>query len=101
KVATESGFSHVGDVIHYTIVATNTGNVTLHNVTVTDPQVTDLLCVPSDPDTTRAHSRPCHCTASHIISQADLDAGHSFNEACVDDNSVSGPISNQTSASEV
>ena len=29
KVATETGYSHVGDVIHYTIVATNDGNVTL------------------------------------------------------------------------
>ena len=29
KVATESSFDAVGDVIHYTIVATNTGNMTL------------------------------------------------------------------------
>ena len=46
KVATEEIFDAVGDVIHYTIVATNTGNVTLHNVTVTDPSVSGLICTP-------------------------------------------------------
>ena len=40
KVATEASYDAVGEVIHYTIVATNDGNVTLHNVTVTDPNVT-------------------------------------------------------------
>ena len=35
KVATEQADS-VGDVINYTIVATNTGNVTLASVTVAD-----------------------------------------------------------------
>ena len=39
KAATEANYDAVGDVIHYTIVATNDGNVTLHNVTVTDPNV--------------------------------------------------------------
>ena len=29
KVATETSYSAVGDVIHYTIVATNDGNMTL------------------------------------------------------------------------
>ena len=37
KVATEQSFDAVGDVINYTIVATNTGNVTLASVSVTDP----------------------------------------------------------------
>src|SRR5436189_127063 len=38
KVATESGYSAVGQVIHYTIVASNDGNTTLAAVTVTDAQ---------------------------------------------------------------
>jgi len=49
KVATESGFDSLDDVIHYTITATNTGNVTLHNVNVTDSQVSNLNCVPAVP----------------------------------------------------
>ena len=37
KDATEASYNAVGQVIHYTIVATNTGNTTLAAVTVTDP----------------------------------------------------------------
>ena len=37
KVATESSFNAVGQTIHYTIVAKNTGNTTLAAVTVTRP----------------------------------------------------------------
>jgi hypothetical protein len=32
KTATESTFAAVGDVLNYTIVVTNTGNVTLNNI---------------------------------------------------------------------
>src|SRR5206468_206010 len=39
-------YSHVGDVIHYTIVATNDGNTTLAAVTVTDPNASNLSCTP-------------------------------------------------------
>src|SRR5439155_866281 len=83
KVATESGFSAVGDVIHYTIVATNDGNVTLHNVDVTDSQVSNLVCVPATPVTNLAPAGTINCTASHTITQADLDAGSFYNQACV------------------
>ena len=41
KDATETSYDAVGDVINYTIVATNDGNVTLANVTVTDPNVSE------------------------------------------------------------
>ena len=36
KAATETNYNAVGQVIHYTIVATNDGNTTLAAVTVTD-----------------------------------------------------------------
>src|SRR5204863_9290231 len=82
---TESGFSAVNDVIHYTITATNNGNVTLHNVVVTDSEVTDLVCSPATPVTDLAPGDSIDCTASHTIVQADLDAGHFYNQACTDD----------------
>ncbi|MBI3750063.1 MAG: DUF11 domain-containing protein [Chloroflexi bacterium] len=85
KVATEDGFSAVGDVIHYTITATNTGNVTLHNVDVTDSQVSDLVCVPTVPVADLGPGEQIDCTASHTIDQGDLDAGSFYNQACVDD----------------
>src|SRR5258706_5378235 len=85
KVATESGYSKLGDVIHYTIKATNTGNVTLHNVDVTDSQVSNLNCTPAVPVASLAPGASITCTASHTITQADLDAGTFYNQACVDD----------------
>ncbi len=89
KIATESGYNEIGDVIHYTITATNSGNVTLHDVLVTDPNVLDLLCTPDNPVADLAPGDSIVCTATHTITQADLDAGSVFNQACVDD--VEGP----------
>src|SRR6185295_10007998 len=85
KTATELSYDAVGDVIHYTIVATNDGNVTLHNVTVTDPNATGLSCTPATPAAALAPGASMNCTASHTVVLADLDAGHYYNQACVDD----------------
>src|SRR5207244_3638712 len=84
KVATESGYKAVGDVIHYMIQATNDGNTTLAAVTVTDAQVTDLICMP-DNGSPLAPGASLNCTASHTIVLADIDAGSFYNKACVDD----------------
>src|SRR5205814_1628270 len=73
------------DVIHYTVVATNDGNTTLSNVTVTDAQVSNLSCSPSNPVASLAPGSSLTCSASHTIVQADVDAGSFFNQACVDD----------------
>jgi uncharacterized repeat protein (TIGR01451 family) len=85
KNATESTYDSVGDVIHYTITATNTGNVTLHNVVVTDPNAANLVCVPATPVSSLAPGASIDCTADHTVTQADIDAGHYLNTACVDD----------------
>jgi uncharacterized repeat protein (TIGR01451 family) len=90
KVAAEASYSKVGDVIHYTIVATNDGNVTLASVTVTDPQVSDLSCTPAN-GSSLAPGAAMNCTASHTITQADLDAGSFYNQACVDDGPKGAP----------
>src|SRR5206468_2279000 len=84
KDATESTYDSVGDVIHYTITATNTGNTTLASVTVTDPNASGLLCTPANGSSPLHGALPI-CTASHTITQADIDAGSYLNTACVDD----------------
>ena len=40
------GFAATGDVVNYTLLVTNTGNVTLTGITVTDPMLGELdrLC---------------------------------------------------------
>ena len=83
KDATEDSFSAVGDVIHYTITATNDGNTTLASVTVTDPNATGLACTPAN-GSPLAPGAALSCTASHTVTQADIDAGHYLNTACVD-----------------
>ena len=81
---TETSFNAVGQVLHYTIVAKNVGNTTLAAVTVTDPGVTGLSCTPAN-GSSLAPGASMTCTATHTVTQADLDAGHYANTACVDD----------------
>jgi hypothetical protein len=80
--AQETGYSAVGDVIHYDITATNTGNVS-QDLSVADSQVSDLSCTPAS-GSSLAPGASLSCTASHTIIQADIDAGSFNNEACVD-----------------
>ncbi|MEZ5191695.1 MAG: hypothetical protein R2734_03700 [Nocardioides sp.] len=66
-----------GDTISYSLVVTNTGNVTLTGVTVTDPTVGPVSC----PVTTLAPGVSVTCTATYTLTQADVDAGHVANTA--------------------
>ena len=49
KTADVEEVDEIGDVIHYTIAVSNTGNITLSGVTVTDPLIQDSL-TPRDLD---------------------------------------------------
>jgi uncharacterized repeat protein (TIGR01451 family) len=80
KTATESSYDAVGDVLTYTLVATNTGNVTLTDVTITDPKLGTLSCDSAAP-VTLAPGAKLTCTGSYAITQADLDAGKVDNTA--------------------
>ena len=97
KVATVNdggdGVANLGDTITYAFTVTNTGNVTLTNVTLSDPGVTvsggpiASLAVGASDSTT--------FTASHTFVQADLDAGSFTNSATItgtdpDGNPVTG-----------
>ncbi|MDD5151411.1 MAG: gliding motility-associated C-terminal domain-containing protein, partial [Flavobacterium sp.] len=74
-----NGVTNVGDAINYTFVVTNTGNVTLTNVTVTDPNAT----VTGGPLASLAvgASNSTTFTAVHTVTQADIDAGYVYNLA--------------------
>jgi len=84
KSADLTYYSKVGDVINYSIVATNDGNTTLAAVTVTDPNAASLSCTPAN-GSSLAPGASMTCTASHTVTQADIDAGSYYNQACVDD----------------
>ncbi|MGI9404766.1 MAG: DUF7507 domain-containing protein, partial [Hyphomicrobiaceae bacterium] len=74
-----NGRADAGDTITYTFTVQNAGNQTLTNVTVTDPLVTMsggpiASLAPGATDTTTF-------TASHTLTQADVDAGSFSNSA--------------------
>src|SRR6185369_3048426 len=69
-------YSSVGQVVTYTLTAKNNGNVTLHNVTVTDnPALSSFSCLPSSPVASLAPGDSVVCHGTHTIDQGDLDSG--------------------------
>jgi uncharacterized repeat protein (TIGR01451 family) len=69
-------YDHVGQVVTYTLTATNSGNTTLHNVTVSDaPALDGFSCTPSIPVVSLAPGGTIVCTGTHTITVADLNAG--------------------------
>ena len=64
----------------FTVVATNTGTRTLTNVDVMDNQAA-LACTPATPVASLAPGASITCTATSMITQADIDAGTFTNTA--------------------
>ena len=77
--ANSDGIQNAGDQITYAFTVTNTGNVTLTNVTVTDPLVT----VSGGPlaSLAPAASDAATFTAVYTLTQGDIDAGTFTNTA--------------------
>ena len=82
------GFADVGELITYTFVVTNTGNVTLNNVTVTDP-LPGLSAITFDGGDTDGDGELdvdeiWTYSATYAVTQADIDAGNVVNTATAD-----------------
>jgi uncharacterized repeat protein (TIGR01451 family) len=92
KSATLSGTGAVGDVVSYTIVATNTGNVTLTDVAVTDtaPGLAPLDYMWPGTPNVLAPGAALRATTTHTITQADVDAGSLSNIATTTGTAPSG-----------
>jgi uncharacterized repeat protein (TIGR01451 family) len=78
KSAEPTTYDEVGDVISYSYVVTNSGNVTLYGIEVEDDKV-EVKC----PDTSDgiAPLDTVTCVASYTITQSDLDNGSVTNVA--------------------
>ncbi|MBW6441420.1 hypothetical protein K0B04_00735 [Patescibacteria group bacterium] len=99
KTALPTTYSAVGNVIDYSFLVTNSGNVTVVSpFTVTDDKATDESC-PATP-TSLAPGESITCTASYTITQADLDAGFVTNVASghgyFNDTPVNSPTDTET-----
>src|SRR5262245_7926172 len=78
------GFADPGEQIDYSFLVTNDGNVTLHDVGITDPQVTSLTRgadVVGNGDGVFDVGEVWSFSGSHAIGQTDIDAGHVHNTA--------------------
>jgi uncharacterized repeat protein (TIGR01451 family) len=80
-----SGDVSLGDTLTYRFVATNTDGQTLTGVTIVDPLpgLSALSCTPAQP-ATLAPGQSLVCTATYIVTEADVAAGLINNTATAD-----------------
>ena len=97
KSASPSDAAHfnVGQLVTYSFVITNTGNVTLKNVAPTEGTFTGsgTLSVPTCPAgaASLAPGAQVTCTASYTVTQADIDGGTVSNTATATGTPPTGP----------
>jgi uncharacterized repeat protein (TIGR01451 family) len=92
KSSPTANYDSVGDVLSYSYLLTNTGNVTLNgSVSVADDKTT--VACPTLPGAGLAPAASVTCTASYVVTQANLDAGFVLNTA-------SGMIGSTVSATD-
>ena len=97
KSASASGAASftVGQLITYSFVVTNTGNVTLSNPTVAEGAFTGsgvLSPVSCPPTQSLAPGAQMTCTATYTIVQADVDRGSVVNDASASGTPPIGPV---------
>jgi len=68
-----------GDSVRWTVTATNTGNVTLHDVSVSDPFLDAVVTPPAD--TTVAPGASINFTVTAPLTQDHINAGEVINQA--------------------
>ncbi len=89
-----------GELISYTILVENTGNQSLTTVTVSDPFVSNLTCgldVVGDNDNVLEVGETWSYTATHTVTQAEIDAGSSIVNTATADSDQTGPDTDDAS----
>jgi uncharacterized repeat protein (TIGR01451 family) len=90
-------YETVAQVVKYTLKATNEGNTTLHNVSVSDsPALEGFSCTPSIPAASLATGASISCTGNHTITQADWEAGSFKDTASATSNEAKAPNAEDT-----
>jgi uncharacterized repeat protein (TIGR01451 family) len=95
KTSSVTTYTKVGDVLPYSYVVTNTGNVTLTSaVTVSDSKIASVTC-PALPAGGLAPSPLANstitCSGRYTVLQADLDAGSITNTASAKSDTTTSP----------
>ncbi len=96
KSSPDTSYDLAGDVLSYSFLVTNTGNVTLAGpITVSDDKATDEAC-PAVPVGGLVPGGSITCTASYTVTQADLDAGSVTNVASASTTYAAAPVTSNT-----
>lgn len=82
-----------GDRLTFQLVITNSGNVTMHDVSISDPLpgLTPVMCPATVPAGTLAPGRSLVCTTTYAVTQSTVDAGSLVNTAIARGTPPSGP----------
>ncbi|MEL7129710.1 MAG: hypothetical protein AAGK23_09190 [Pseudomonadota bacterium] len=94
KTALDANFQTLGESVDYSYFVENIGTVFIENISISDDQVPNVLC----PLTRLDPGQNMTCTATDIVSQADLDAGGITNTATITGTpqaATLGPITDQ------
>jgi uncharacterized repeat protein (TIGR01451 family) len=88
-----------GEVINYTIAVSNTGNQTLTGVLVSDPFISNLTLVAdaASADGELDVGETWSYTASHVVTQAEIDAGTPIVNLATADSEQTGPDTDDAS----
>ena len=78
------GLSEPGETISYSINLTNSGNVTLTGVTVSDTLLVNLDCTPAQPVASLAPGDSIVCTGQYPVALKDIELGLVLNIAAGD-----------------
>ncbi|WP_407557824.1 gliding motility-associated C-terminal domain-containing protein, partial [Winogradskyella sp. 4-2091] len=89
NISSEGAIGYLDNVITYDIVVTNTGNVTITNIEITDANA-DVGSITGSPIASLAPGDSVTVTAEQTITQADIDAGYIENSASATGDSPSG-----------
>ena len=88
------GILNVGDVITYTFILENTGNVSISNVVVNDPLLGGVIAGPvtgdDDSDNELDSVETWTYTSTYSVTQTDIDNGEVVNSATIDGNIPGG-----------
>jgi uncharacterized repeat protein (TIGR01451 family) len=92
KTSTTTLITAANQVVQYSYVVTNTGNVTLTGVTLADDKVpaADITCNPAQP-ATLAPNATMTCSGSHTVTQAEFDAGGNLTNVATADSDQTDP----------
>jgi uncharacterized repeat protein (TIGR01451 family) len=100
--AADQQAAKVGDSIQYTYTVTNTGNVDLVTVAVSDPTEGAVVCpIPAVPGLAPGASETCTAVATHTVTQADVDAGQIADTATATGTDIQGTRSPTSAPSTV